>query len=309
METASYPTTPVNPSRTRVGWIGIGIMGGAMASRIRAAGYALTVYARTPSKALDLQTLGAKLAASPADVARASDVVFTMVGHPSDVRSVFLGENGVLSGLSACSVAVDCTSSHPDLARTIAGAARERGCWAVDAPVSGGDVGAREGKLAIFAGGDPAVVRWLTPLFEAVGKATYMGEAGSGQSCKIANQITVSGSLLGLSEGLVFAKAAGLDLRRFVGAVGGGAAWSKAMELFGERMIERDFRPGGFAEYFVKDLGMGLEGGVVDGDEEGMVVLPGAALCKQLYLGMVANGNGKMGIQGLITVMEKMNGK
>ncbi|KAJ8616685.1 hypothetical protein MRB53_036057 [Persea americana] len=303
-----YPT-PVSPTRTRVGWIGIGVMGGAMASRLLAAGYALTIYSRTPSKALDLQTLGAQLATSPAAVARASDVVFTMVGHPSDVRSVILGDDGILSGLSPGSVTVDCTSSHPDLARSIAAAAAERGCWAVDAPVSGGDIGAREGKLAILAGGDVGVVRWLRPLFEAMGKATYMGPAGSGQSCKIANQIAVGGSILGLSEGLVFAEKSGLDLRRFVGAVGGGAAGSKAMELFGERMIERDFRPGGFVEYMVKDLGMGLVGGGGGDDEKGKVVLPGAALCKQLYLGMVANGNGKMGTQGLVTVIEKINGK
>ncbi|XP_058092635.1 uncharacterized protein LOC131239096 [Magnolia sinica] len=306
METP-YPK-PINPSQTRVGWIGIGVMGSAMAARLQAAGYILTVYARNPSKAAQLQSHGAHLAASPAKVARLSDVVFTMVGHPSDVRSVYLGEAGILSGLSEGGAVIDHTSSHPALAREIAAAARDKGCWAVDAPVSGGDIGAREGKLAILAGGDCGVVGWLSPLFEIMGKATYVGEPGCGQSCKIANQITVGGNLLGLSEGLVFAERAGIDLRRFLEAVGDGAAGSKAMELFGERMIGRDFRPGGFAEYMLKDLGMGLVGG--DGEEEGgSAVLPGAALCKQLYVGMVANGNGKMGHHGLITVIERINGK
>lgn len=305
-----YPK-PINPAQTRVGWIGLGVMGGAMAARIRAAGYALTIYLRNRSKALELQGRGASLAGSPADVARASDVVFTMVGHPSDVRSVVLGDTGVLSGLRPGGVTVDSTSSHPALARSIAAAAQERGCWAVDAPVSGGDVGAREGKLAILAGGDPGVVQWLSPLFDLMGKATYVGGPGCGQSCKIANQIAVGGSILGLSEGLVFAERVGLETKQFLRAVAGGAAGSKVMELFGERMIGRDFKPGGFAEYMVKDLGMALDGGE-DGNGNGnggSAVLPGAALCKQLYLSMVANGDGKLGTQGLINVIEKINGK
>lgn len=151
------------------------------------------------------------------------------------------------------------------------------GCWAVDAPVSGGDIGARDGKLAIFGGGDEGVVNWLLPLFEVLGKVTYVGEAGCGQSCKIANQFAISANLLGLSEGLVFAERAGLDMKKFVEAVRGGGAWSMAMELFGERMIGRDFRPGGFAEYMVKDLGIGVDV-VEEGDDERVVVLPGAPL-------------------------------
>lgn len=171
--------------------------------------------------------------------------------------------------------------------------------------MSGGDIGARDGKLAIFGGGDAGVVKWLSPLFEVLGKVTYVGEAGCGQSCKIANQITMGANLIGLSEGLVFAERAGLDVRQFVEAVRGGAAGSMAMELFGERMIKKDFRPGGFTEYMVKDLGMGLD--VVE-DEERIVVLPGAALAKQLFSAMVANGDGKLGTQGLISVIQRLNG-
>ncbi|XP_020579899.1 probable 3-hydroxyisobutyrate dehydrogenase-like 2, mitochondrial [Phalaenopsis equestris] len=302
-----YPR-PISPNRTRIGWIGTGVMGAAMAGRLLAAGYSLSVYARTPSQGAALAAAGAGLASSPADAAAGSNIVFTMVGHPSDVRSAVLHPiTGALSALPTGGVLIDHTTSHPSLAREIAAAALARGCWSIDAPVSGGDVGARDGKLAIFAGGEDAIIQWLTPLWDILGKATAMGGPGSGQSSKIANQITVGGSLLGLSEALVFARAAGLDAGEFLAAVRGGAAGSAAMEIWGDRVIEGDFRPGGFVEYMVKDLGMGLE----DGGEEGSspAVVPGAALCRQLYQAMVANGDGKMGTQGLITVIERINGK
>ncbi|CAK9144942.1 unnamed protein product [Ilex paraguariensis] len=305
--TTPYPT-PITPSQTSIGWIGIGVMGSAMASRLLSAGYTLTVYARTTSKTLSLQSQGAHIANSPAELAKLSDVVFTMLGHPSDVRQIVLDNPaGVLSGLNAGGVVVDTTSSHPKLAKRIFEVAREKNCWAVDAPVSGGDIGAKEGKLAILAGGNADVVKWLEPLFDVMGRVTYVGGAGCGQSCKIANQITVGANLVGLSEGLVFAEKAGLDVRKWMEAVRGGAAGSMVMELFGERMIGRDFRPGGFTEYMVKDLGMGVDAGEEEGDN--VVVLPGAALSKQLFSGMVANGDGKLGSQGLITVIERINGK
>lgn len=296
--------TPITPTQTRIGWVGIGVMGSAMASRLLSAGYAVTVYARTPSKAVSLQSKGAHLASSLADLARSSDVIFTMLGHPSDVREIVL-ENLVPS-LKPNSVVIDHTSSHPTLAKQIYDSALERHCHSVDAPVSGGDIGARDGKLAILAGGNEDVVKWLKPLFDEMGKVTYVGGPGKGQHCKIANQITVGANLLGLSEGLVFAEKAGLDKSKFVEAVRGGAAGSMVMELFGERMINKDFKPGGFAEYMVKDLGMGVDVGAEEGGE--VVVLPGAALSKQLFASMVANGGGKLGTQGLISVIEKING-
>ena len=274
-------------------------MGGAMASRLISAGYSVTIYARTPSKAASLLSLGAKLADSPIDLAAASDVIFTMIGHPSDVKSLVL--DTLLPSLPPGAVLVDHTSSDPALARQIHDSALQTRCHSVDAPVSGGDLGGDLGKLAIFAAGDREIVYWLRQLFDLMGKVNYMGEAGKGQSCKIANQIVVGGNLIGLSEGLVFAERAGVDKEAFVEAVRGGAAGSMAMELFGKRMIERDFRAGGFAEYMVKDLGMGVEG-------EGAVVVPGAALAKQLFSGMVANGDGKMGTQGVVTVIERING-
>ncbi|KAB5574396.1 hypothetical protein DKX38_001590 [Salix brachista] len=300
---------PISPSKTRIGWIGIGVMGAAMASRLLSAGYFITIYARSPSKALPLQSKGAQLVDSPYKVAKCSDVVFTMVGHPSDVRSVVLDtDHGILAGLNPGGVIVDTTTSSPAQAREIFQAAKAKGCHSIDSPVSGGDLGARDGKLAIFAGGDEVVVNWLSPLYEVLGKVTYMGKAGCGQSCKIANQIVVGANLLGLSEGLVFAEKAGLDERRFLNAVRAGAAGSTVMELFGGRMIDRDFKAGGFAEYMVKDMGMGVDV-VEESEDERVPVLPGAALGKQLFSGMVANGDGKLGTQALITVIERLNGK
>lgn len=307
METP-YPE-PITPGKTRIGWIGIGVMGAAMASRLLSAGYSITIYARSPSKALPLQSEGAQLVDSPYEVAKCSDVVFTMVGHPSDVRSVVLDTNhGILAGLNPGGVIVDSTTSSPAQAREIFQAAKAKGCHSIDSPVSGGDIGARDGKLAIFAGGDQSVVNWLSPLYEVLGKVTYMGQAGCGQSCKIANQIVVGANLLGLSEGLVFADKAGLDARKLLDAVRTGAAGSMVMELFGGRMIDRDFKAGGFAEYMVKDMGMGVDV-VEESEDERVPVLPGAALGKQLFAGMVANGDGNLGTQALITVIERLNGK
>lgn len=307
METP-YPE-PISPGKTRIGWIGIGVMGAAMASRLLSAGYSITIYARSPSKALPLQSEGAQLVDSPYEVAKCSDVVFTMVGHPSDVRSVVLDTNhGILAGLNPGGVIVDSTTSSPAQAREIFQAAKAKGCHSIDSPVSGGDIGARDGKLAIFAGGDQSVVNWLSPLYEVLGKVTYMGQAGCGQSCKIANQIVVGANLLGLSEGLVFADKAGLDARKLLDAVRTGAAGSMVMELFGGRMIDRDFKAGGFAEYMVKDMGMGVDV-VEESEDERVPVLPGAALGKQLFAGMVANGDGNLGTQALITVIERLNGK
>ncbi|GKV42856.1 hypothetical protein SLEP1_g50219 [Rubroshorea leprosula] len=302
-----YPK-PVIPSQTRLGWIGTGIMGSLMASRLLAAGYSLTVYNRTIEKALALQSQGAHVVSSPIEVARRSDVVFTIVGNSRDVREVTLGPNGVLPGLNPGGVVVDMTASHPALAREMFAAARAKGCWSVDAPVSGTDVGAREGKLAIFAGGDGAVVAWLKPLFDIMGEVTYMGEAGCGQSCKLANQIAASAVLVGLSEGLVFAERAGLYLNKFLDAVREGTAGSRLMDLFGERMIRKDYRPTAFAEYVVKDLGMALDS-LEETDEQRTVAVPGAELTKQLYSAMVANGDAKIGIHGVKTVIERINGK
>lgn len=305
METP-YPE-PISPSKTRIGWIGIGIMGSAMASRLLSAGYSLTVYARDRSKALPLQSNGAHLVNSVRDLAESSDVVFTIIGGPPDVRSIILGPDGILSGLKPGAVTVDMTSSHPTLAGEIAKAALAKACWAVDAPVSGADVGAREGTLAIMAGGDAGVVEWLSPLFQIMGKCTYVGGPGCGQSCKLGNQIVSAANFIGLSEALTFAERAGLDLKSVLEGMRSGSGGNMIMELFGERTIERDLRPGGFVKYLVKDFGMALDA-VEKSEDERAACLPGAALGNQLFSAMIANGDAKLGIQGVITVIERLNG-
>ncbi|XP_044327484.1 probable 3-hydroxyisobutyrate dehydrogenase-like 3, mitochondrial [Triticum aestivum] len=304
-----YPAL-VRPGRTRVGWVGIGVMGGAMATRLLAAGFTVTAYARTSVKADALVAAGASVADSPASVAAASDVVFTMVSDPGDVRAVVLDRaSGALAGLRPGGVLVDCTSSSPSLAREIAAAARSTGCHAVDAPVSGGDAGARDGTLAILAGGDEAVVAWLAPLFAHLGTPTHMGPPGSGQSSKIANQMAVAGAVVGLSESLAFADAAGLDARLFLDAVSKGAAGSRVMDIFGTRAVNRDFASGpGSARYIIKDLGMALEIGDGQEEEDEATALPGAALFRQMFSAMVANGDGDLCVRGLITVIECLSG-
>jgi 3-hydroxyisobutyrate dehydrogenase len=279
-------------------------MGAAMAGRIQAAGYSLTIYARTPSKASALLCSGASLASSPASQ---SDIIFSMVGNPRDVRSVLLDQvSGAISALSPGSVLIDCTTSDPALAREVAAVARDKHCFSVDAPVSGGDVGARDGKLAILGGGEQEVVEWLSPLLDLLGKVTWMGPPGSGQISKLANQIAGAGSVVGLTEGILFARKTGLDAGAFLEAMGSGAAGSNVMGIFGERILKRDFAPGGFVEYMVKDLGMAL--GSRDEGSDSAVVMPGAALFRQMFMGMMANGDSKMGLHGLITVHERMNG-
>lgn len=288
--------------RTRVGWIGCGVMGLAMCRRIQSAGFSITVYNRTQSKAVILIRNGATMVDSPELVAQASDVVFTSLGGPADVRQIILGENGVLSGLRAGGIVVDTTSSGPALAREIYSSAALLHCEAIDAPVSGGDCGAREGSLVVMAGGREEVVRALEPIFSCVGKCTYMGPAGTGQSCKLANQITVAANTLGLVEGMVYAHKAGLDVCTYIDAVAKGAAGSKAMELYAKRILKRDFAPGGFVDYLIKDLGIAL----VECRRMGLA-LPGAALAQQLYLSLKAHGDGTLGAQALILALERMN--
>ncbi|XP_074578962.1 putative 3-hydroxyisobutyrate dehydrogenase-like 1, mitochondrial [Curcuma longa] len=293
----------VTPSTTRIGWIGTGVMGRSMAGHLLSAGYSLTVFNRTPSKAQPLLDRGAKLAGSPGDVARASDVVFLIVGYPSDVRRVALDPSeGVLSGLAPGSVLVDMTTSDPALAAEIADAALAVSCAAVDAPVSGGDRGARTGTLSIFAGGDKSVVQKLEPLFGCMGTVTYMGQPGQGQRTKLGNQIAIASTMVGLVEGMVYAHKAGLDVERWMDAISTGAAGSKSLELYGKRILKRDMEAGFYVHHFVKDLGICLK----ECQSMGLA-LPGLALAHQLYVSLMAHGEGELGTQALILAIERLN--
>ncbi|XP_072971325.1 probable 3-hydroxyisobutyrate dehydrogenase-like 1, mitochondrial [Typha angustifolia] len=296
-------SSTITPSNTRVGWIGTGVMGRSMAGHLISAGFSLTVFNRTASKAQPLLDLGAKIAPSPHAVAAASDVVFLIVGYPSDVRAAVLDpSSGALAGLSPGSVLVDMTTSDPALAAEIAAVASPLGVSAIDAPVSGGDRGARNGTLSIFAGGDEGVIRRLNPLFQTMGKVNYMGGPGSGQRAKLGNQIAISSTMVGLVEGMMYAHKAGLHVGNWLEAISTGAAGSKSLELYGKRILERDMEAGFYVHHFVKDLGICLKECQAMG-----LALPGLALAQQLYVSLMAHGEGGLGTQALILAIERLN--
>ena len=294
---------PISSSNTRVGWIGTGVMGQSMCAHLIRAGYTLTVFNRTPSKAQPLLDMGARQAPSPHALASNSDVVFSIVGYPSDVRSVLLDPNsGALAGLRPGGILVDMTTSEPSLAVEIAAAANSKSCHSIDAPVSGGDRGAKNGTLAIFAGGDESVVNRLEPLFSLMGKVNYMGGSGKGQFAKLANQVTIASTMVGLVEGMVYAHKAGLDVGLYLDAISTGAAGSKSLDLYGHRILKRDLGPRFYVNHFVKDLGICLK------ECQNMgIALPGLALAQQLYVSLKAHGEGNLGIQALILVLERLN--
>ncbi|CAH9131262.1 unnamed protein product [Cuscuta epithymum] len=287
----------------RLGWIGTGVMGRSMCSHLIKAGYELTIFTRTRSKAQELISMGAQWADSPRSVASKSDVVFSIVGYPSDVRHVILDpESGALSGLSQGGIVVDMTTSDPSLAVEIHSAATSAGCSAIDAPVSGGDRGARNAALSIFAGGDQTLVQRLSPILSLMGRVYYMGTPGKGQFAKLANQITIASTMVGLCEGLIYAHKAGLDLDLYLNAISMGAAGSKSLDLYGRRIVSRDMDPGFYVNHFVKDLGICLK------ECQNMsLALPGLALAQQLYLSLKAHGEGHLGTQALVLALERLN--
>lgn len=289
----------------RIGWIGTGIMGLAMAGHILDAGYPLTVYNRTKSKCAPLLEKGAVWADSPAAVAAASDLVFSIVGHPGDVEDITLGSNGTLAALEEGGILCDMTTSRPALARDIARKASARGCIALDAPVTGGDTGAREARLSIFAGGDAQAVAHITPFLRCLGSnILYCGEAGSGQAAKLANQISVAGIMFSVCESMLFAREQGLDVGKWLEFVSVGVARSMTMKQRGERILRGDFSPGFYVEYFVKDLGLCLEE-----CRRMNLVLPGTELAEELYRGILARGGGRQGTQVLIDALAGLSGK
>jgi 3-hydroxyisobutyrate dehydrogenase len=291
------------PGRTRIGWIGTGVMGSSMCGHLMAAGYAATVYNRSPAKAKPLVDRGATLANSPREVAAASDVTFTIVGYPQDVREVTLGADGTLAGARPGAVLVDMTTSEPALAREIDAAARAKSVHAVDAPVSGGDVGAREARLSIMIGGEPDVVRALTPLFEVMGKTiVHQGPAGAGQHTKMVNQILIATNMIGVCEALLYGHKAGLDLETVLKSVGSGAAGSWSLNNLGPRMIAGNFEPGFFVEHFLKDMGIALAE-----SRRMKLALPGLALAEQLYRAVEAQGLGRKGTHALLLALAKLS--
>ncbi|CAI5714329.1 unnamed protein product [Hyaloperonospora brassicae] len=291
--------------KPRVGWIGTGVMGASMVGHILKHGYDVTVFNRTPAKCKDLVKEGAQVASSPAEVAKVSDIVFGIVGYPSDVRKVFLDpEQGVLSSIKAGGVIVDMTTSEPSLAKEIYETAKQKGVSSLDAPVSGGDVGAREATLSIMVGGDTATVESTRPLFQLMGKnICHMGGAGAGQHTKMVNQILIATNMIGVVEGLLYAHKSGLDAEKVIRAVSAGAAGSWSVSNLGPRIAKRNFDPGFFVEHFVKDMGIALK------EAASMnLALPGLALANQLYVAVKAQGHGRLGTHALMLALEQLNG-
>jgi 3-hydroxyisobutyrate dehydrogenase len=298
----SIPT--IESGKTRVGWIGTGVMGSSMVGHLMNAGFAATVYNRNRSKAEALLGRGARWADSPAEVARNSDVIFTIVGFPRDVREVLLGSQGALAGAAPGSVLVDMTTSEPSLAVEIYEAAKAKGVHSVDAPVSGGDVGAREARLSIMLGGDKGVVEALNPLWNAMGKTiVHQGGPGAGQHTKMVNQILIASGMIGVCEALLYGYKAGLDLPTVLQSVGSGAAGSWSLSNLGPRIMNNNFDPGFFVEHFIKDMGIALE----ESRRMGLC-LPGLALANQLYLAVQAQGMGRNGTHALHLALAKLAG-
>ncbi|KAL6558753.1 hypothetical protein OROMI_019103 [Orobanche minor] len=294
---------PLSPSNTKLGWIGTGVMGRSMCSHLLKAGYTVTIFTRTQSKADSLLSMGAQWAKSPRSLASQSDVVFSIVGYPSDVRHVILDPStGALAGLRPGGVIIDMTTSDPSLSVEIHSAASIACCSSVDAPISGGDRGARLAELSIFAGGDESLVTRLKPLFNHLGRVYYMGGPGKGQFCKLANQVTIASTMVGLCEGLLYAHKAGLDLYNYLVAISTGAAGSKSLDLYGNRILNREFEAGFYVNHFVKDLGICL----AECQNMGLA-LPGLALAQQLYLSLKAHGEGDLGTQALVLALERLN--
>jgi 3-hydroxyisobutyrate dehydrogenase len=293
----------IRSDKTKIGWIGTGVMGLSMCGHIIGKGFSATVYNRTRSKAEPLIEKGAVWASSPGEVAGLSDVVFTMLGFPEDVREVYMGENGILTGAKKDSILIDMTTTSPSLSVEIYSSAKEKGIYSVDAPVSGGDVGARSATLSIMIGGDKNVVEMINPLFEIMGKKiVYQGSAGSGQHAKMCNQIVIAGTMIGVCESLIYGYKAGLDLKTMLSAISGGAAACWSLDNLAPRILNRNFEPGFFVEHFVKDMGIAL-----DEAKRMKIVLPGLALVHQLYLSIIANGGAKRGTQALMLALEQMS--
>jgi 3-hydroxyisobutyrate dehydrogenase len=293
----------ISPESASIGWIGIGVMGRSMCGHLLGAGFRTTLFTRTRDKAGELLDRGAAWADSPRAVAESADVVFTMVGFPSDVREVYFGQNGLLAAVREGTLLVDMTTTEPTLAREIHDAARARGAWAVDAPVSGGDVGARNRALSIMVGGEPDAVRTVMPLFEILGKnIVHQGGPGAGQHAKMCNQIVIAGTMIGVCESLVYAHKAGLEPGQVLQSIRSGAAGCWTLENLVPRVLRGDFEPGFIVEHFIKDMSIAL------GEAQRMsLAMPGLALVHQLYTALAAQGHGRRGTQALVLALERIS--
>ena len=293
----------ISPKKTTIGWIGTGVMGHSMCSHLIKKGYKAVVYNRTKRKANKLIQEGAEWAKNPKEVAERADVIFSIVGFPKDVRQVYFGENGIFEGLKKGSLIVDMTTTEPSLSEEVYKEAKGRGAWSVDAPVSGGDIGAQAGTLSIMVGGDKKAVEAVMPLFKLMGKnIVHQGGPGKGQHAKMCNQIMASSLMIGVCETLLYGYKSGLDLNTMLSSVSKGAAASWMLSNVAPLMVKRDFRPGFYVEHFIKDMGIALKEA-----KKMNLSLTGRSLVNQLYIATKAQGHGRKGTQDLFLALEKVS--
>jgi 3-hydroxyisobutyrate dehydrogenase len=288
-------------TNTKLGWIGLGVMGGAMCQHLMAAGYPMAVHTRTKAKAAEVLDNGAQWCDSPREVTEQSDIVFTMVGLEQEVRDVYFSAGGLFDTAIDGRIFVDMGTTAPSLAVEMAQYAVQRGAHCIDAPVSGGDVGARNASLSIMAGGDESVIRQVMPLFEFLGRVQMMGASGSGQHTKMCNQIVVAGTMIGVCEALLYARRANLNGETLIAAIRSGAAGCWTLDNLAPRIIRQDFAPGFMVDHFIKDLGIALR------ESKAMNLdLPGLTLVKSLYEKVRDAGFGKKGTQALLFALDRL---
>jgi len=286
----------------KIAWIGTGVMGKSMAGHLLAAGHGLSVYSRTKDKAANLMARGALWANSPQEAARDAEIICSMVGYPKDVEDIYLGPAGILKNAKAGAMCIDFTTSSPSLAEKIFKEAKKKDIAALDAPVSGGDVGAQDGKLSIMVGGPFSSFKRALPIFKYLGKTVvYQGKAGAGQHAKMVNQIMIAGTMMGMCEGLLYAKKARLDPEKVLASVGGGAAASWSLANLYPRILKKDFKPGFYVEHFVKDLRIALNEA-----KRMRLKLPALTLAEKLYRQLKNSGGSRFGTQALIKELERI---
>ncbi len=291
--------------KNKIGWIGTGVMGKSMLNHFLQNGFSCFVYSRTKEKASDLIQQGAIWKNNPKEIANASDIIFTIVGYPKDVEEVYFGKNGIFEGNCENKVIIDMTTTNPSLAIKIYNESKNKGASSIDAPVSGGDVGAKNGTLSIMAGGDKAIFNKVKPLFEILGKnIVYQGEAGSGQHTKMCNQIAIAGTMIGVCESLLYGYKAELNLEVMLSSISKGAAGCWTIDNLAPRIINKNFEPGFYIEHFIKDMGIALE------EAKRMdLSLPGLELVKTIYDKAIEYNLGKKGTQALYIILEKISEK
>jgi len=286
-----------------IGWIGTGKMGSSMAGHFINSGYICNIYNRTYSKAKPLIDKGARWCNNPEEVALKSDIVFTMVGYPEDVEEVYFGESGILKALRPNHICVDMTTTKPSLAIKIYELVKSMSADFIDAPVSGGDIGARNATLSIMVGGEENIYNKILPLLELLGKnIVYQGKVGSGQHTKMCNQIVIASTMIGVCESLLYARNAGLDSETMLKSITKGAAGCWSLDNLAPRIINKNYEPGFYVEHFIKDLGIAIEESTRMG-----LKLPGLELAKSLYDKVKNMGYGKKGTQALMLALEEIS--